>query len=388
MPAKVLQILEATTGGTRRHLMDVVMGLNRGIFNVTVLCSTLRNNAFIEDVAKMRNKGIKVEIVEMKRSISPLSDLSAFFKIRSFIKKGNFQIVHTHSSKAGFLGRLAARSADVPCLLHTPHGFPFEMDVPNMARRFYRSLERYAARFTDCMICVCPHEKSVALHELQIPKHSIAVIENGIEPERIATSPGDSHLLRVELGIGRDAVIVGAIGRFTQQKGHADLIRAARAVVDEMPETQFLIVGDGELGQYLKAMIDRLTLGGNVRVLEAREGVGVLYSLFDILVLPSHWEGLPYVLLEAMAAAKPIVATDVGGIPDVITDMESGMLVPVGNKKALADAITMLAGDSELQERLGKCARERIEKSYRLSNMIESLESLYATSLNSTRSTG
>ena len=373
-PIKVLEVLEATVGGTRRHLLDVVTHLDPARFQVSVVCSVRRDPSFLDDIALMRAKGIRVDIIPMRRALRPLSDLIALLRLVRLMRDGGFDVVHTHSSKAGFLGRLAAKSAGVPCVVHTPHTFPFEMDVSPVARWCYVRLERVAAQFTDRMVCVCPHQRSVA--QSLVGAARVAVIENGIGEPLVVDEPGRRRR-RQELGLGDDCPVVGVVGRFAQQKGHTYFIDAARRVSERLPCVRFLLVGDGELREAIERQIARVGLKDRFIIVGAREDGTDLLPAFDLVVLPSLWEGLPYALLEAMAAGKPVIASRVGGMQDVIQDGVNGWLVPPRDPVALAEAMVKVLENPVLGSKIGDHARETVATRYRIGEMIERLSAVY-----------
>lgn len=374
----VLQILEATTGGTRRHMVDLISHLPADRFRVSLACSTRRDPRFLDDLADMKARGVTVHIVPMRREIRPFSDLAAFVQLRRIIRRGGFDVVHTHSSKAGFLGRLAAASAGVPRIIHTPHTFPFQMDVHGFRRSGYVQLERLAARFTDRLICVCPAQKILA--QSVIDPARIAVVENGIalRPPR---DPAERQRHRLAWGVAPDQPLVGVVGRFVPQKGYADVVAAAGLVAELRPDARFALVGDGELKTDIEGRIRSRGLQSRVVIVEGREDAPELMPAFDIVALPSLWEGLPYVLLEAMAAGRAVVATRVGGIPDVIDDGRDGVLVPAREPAALAAAIAKLIDNGERRSMMGVEARDKVVARYGLDRMISRIVALYEGTL-------
>ena len=377
-PLKVLEVLEATTGGTRRHLRDLVTRLPAGRFEISVACSTRRDPHFLDDLKLMEARGIRVYELPMQRSIRPIGDAMAFGRLLPLIRRGGFDVVHTHSSKAGFLGRLAARFAGVPRVIHTPHTFPFEMDVSRPARFRYFQLERLAARWCDRIVCVCPSQRALA-ESLTEPAR-VVVIENGIaaRPPRDAA---ERRRRRRELGLAPDVPVVGVIGRFTLQKGQADFVAAARQVAARLPETRFVLAGDGELKPRLERMILAAGLKDRFTLVEAREDGPELLPVLDVAALPSLWEGLPYVLLDAMAAERAVVASRVGGMSDVIEDGVDGLLVPPKDPAALAEAMMKLVDNEELRSKMGKHARETVMSRYGIDKMIGRLAALYEGAL-------
>lgn len=372
-PLKILEVLEATIGGTRRHLLDLVANLPAGRFKVSVACSARRDPGFLEDVRRMEATGIRVHLVPMSRSIRPLGDLVELGRLRRIVRGGGFDVVHTHSAKAGFLGRLAARSAGVPRIVHTPHTFPFEMDVSRAARFLYFQLERLAARWSDRMVCVCPSQRALAAS--LIDPSRVAVIENGVAPR--PADPAGRQRLRQEWGVGPDQPVVGLVGRFTRQKGHADFVAAAGRIAGRLPAARFVLVGDGELKARIRETIRTAGLGDRFLLIEGREDAPDLMPAFDVVALPSLWEGLPYVLLEAMAAGAGVVAARVGGMPDVIEDGVDGLLVPARDPEALAEAIMKLFDNPERRSNMGYKARRKVTDRYGIERMVRGTAALY-----------
>ena len=381
MPAlEVLEILEATTGGTRRHLNDLVSHLDRKRFHVSVLCSTKRNKAFVGDVERMRREGIEVKIVPMVRAIWPLADLISFVRILLHIRINKYDIVHTHSSKAGMLGRLAARLAGVPRIIHTPHVFPFQMRVAHWRQAWYSRLERLAAGLTDAFICVSRQEQQVAIEQCLASEKKFVVIENGIDIPGSTDAAEVAHqrsILRAEHSIGPGAPVVATVGRFARQKGHRYLIEAVFRAREQFPALKLVLAGGGRETHAIQSQIHHLGLEDATTILGECENSTVVHRMADIVVLPSLWEGLPYVLIEAMAAGKAIVASGVGGVTDAVTDGENGLLIPPGDVDALAGALVCLLGDPELSERLGMNARATAVERYGIENMINRLEKVY-----------
>lgn len=377
-PLKVLEVLEATAGGARRHLLDLVLNLPAGRFEVSVACSTQRDPRFLDDIELLEARGIRVHELPMQRSIRPIGDAIAFGRLLLLIRRGGFDVVHTHSSKAGFLGRLAGALAGVPRVIHTPHAFPFEMDVNRLSRFWYRQLERLAARGCDRIVCVCPSQRALA--ESLVEPARVVVIENGIAP-RPPWEATDRERRRREWGMAADAPVVGMVGRFMLQKGHSDFVAAAARVAARLPEARFVLVGDGELKPRIEKRIFAAGLKDRFLLIPAREDVPDLLPLFDVVALPSLWEGLPYVLLEAMAAGRGVVAARVGGMADVIENGVDGLLVPPRTPAALAEAIVKLFDNAERRSTMGEHARETVMSRYGLDRMIGRLTALYEGAL-------
>lgn len=378
---RVLHILEATTGGTRRHLFDLTTHLDSSVFEVSAVCATLRDKTFFDDIAEMRAGGVRVTEVQMVRHISLVRDLIALVRLVRHIRKHRYDVVHTHSAKAGFIGRVAAHVAEVPAVVHTPHVFPFQMDVSAVRKAFYLRLERIAARFADRIVCVCSAEKQTALQARVAPESKLTVIINGVEQHAASAVPADIAALRAELGLPPDRPVVALIGRFCRQKGQGYFVLAAREIVRRFPATLFLLVGEGRQRRRTEALIAHHGLGPHFVVIGARPDVASLYVIMDIVVCSSLWEGLPYSLLEAMAAGKAVVATAVGGIPEAVRDKRSGLLAPPKDPHALAEAIMGLLGDRARRAQLGEDARSFVRDRFRLADMVSRTEELYKTLL-------
>lgn len=377
---EVLEILEATTGGTRRHLNDLVEHLDRDRFNVSVICSTKRNRAFLNDVDKMRHNGVEVKVIPMVRAIRPVADLVSFVRILAQMRRRKYDVVHTHSSKAGILGRAAARLAGVPRIVHTPHVFPFQMQVARLRQTWYTRIERVVAGFTDIFICVSRQEKQAALDHRLAPDNKFVVIENGIDIADDAKDEEIVHqrtILRAEHAIDSEAPVVATVGRFARQKGHRVLIKAIAKVRAQFPQLKLVLAGGGKETYAIQSQIHHLDIEDATVMLGECDNSMVVNRMADIVVLPSLWEGLPYVLIEAMAAGKAIVASDVGGVGDAIRDNENGLLVPPGDSDALASALVRLLEDPGLCSRLGKNARSTAAAEYRIENMVNRLEQVY-----------
>ena len=376
---RVAQVIEATTGGTRRHLVDLVTHLDRARFAVTVLCATRRDPAFVQDIARMRAAGAEVVPVPMCREIHPLRDLAAFVRLRGLLRRGRFDLVHTHSSKAGFVGRLAARSAGIRRIVHTAHVFPFMMDVSPRRRAFYLRLERMAARVTDCLICVSRQEREVAAENGLAAPDKLRVIENGIDVEEVRSAASAAAVteLRRKHGLVTGDLIVGAVGRLTAQKGYRDLVEAAAEVMKRVPAARVIVVGEGELKAQIEEASHRLGLGNRFMLVGGSQSVYSYLAMFDVFVLPSRWEGLPYSAMEAMALEKAVVGSAVGGVPELIADGETGLLVTPKDPGSLAQGIIRFLEDPALRARCGASARERVATRFNRSTMVARISDLY-----------
>ncbi|OGV39574.1 MAG: hypothetical protein A2X48_13135 [Lentisphaerae bacterium GWF2_49_21] len=375
---KILLVLEATAGGTRRYITQVLSHLDLNRFEPVLFCATNRDPAFLQDIELIRKRGIKVLVFPMEREISPISDLLLILKMTTAIKREKPDIVHTHSSKAGIIGRTAARLAGLAKIAHTPHVFPFEMAVGGFKRKFYLFLERIAAKWTTLLIAVSEAEKAVALEYGLFNDKNTLVNTNGIDPGLWPMADaGERGKLREQFGIPKDVFVVGMVGRFMPQKGHRILIEASEILLKKNNNIHFVLVGDGELKNEIRDMTVLNKTEENFHFFEQTDKIAPYYAMFDCLVLPSLWEGCPFTVMEAMAMRIPVIASSVGGVKEIVEDKVSGLLVPPADTGSLARAIEKLCEDRKLCERLGEKGHQRILEKFQLSESIRRLEDIY-----------
>ena len=344
---RVLQVLEATEGGTRRHLRDLVGALDPAEFQVTLAVSCGRDPAFRDDFAGYAARGVAVREVAMRRGAAPLSDLLGLARLARLARQVRPDVIHAHSAKAGFLARWAGAWCGVP-VVYTPHVFPFLMDCGAVPRRFYRLLERSARGLTAALIAVSEEEVREALR-LGYARERVSLIPNGVAAcEAGAVTVRETGELKV-----------GFFGRLARQKGPDVLIDAASEVVAHVPQATFLVYGEGGLAGPLRARAEAGPLAAHVRFEGAcaqGETVARMREA-DVVAVPSRWEGCPYVVLEAFQAGVPVVAAAVGGVPELIRDGVNGVLVEAENAEALCDGLLGLLRDPDKRRRLAEAGR-------------------------------
>jgi len=374
---RVLEVMEATGGGTKKHLGLLVANLDKARFDVSVACPSARHPSYGDEsiLADLRAAGVPAYTVEMRRSIAPRSDLASFWQLRSLMRGDSFDVIHTHSSKGGFLGRIAARCAGAKAVAHTAHGLYF-LGQQGLDRLFYLSLERLASCLTDRFIAVSESEKAVAIEHRLFRPHQVVVIENGIEVA--PTNPRvDIPRRRQELGLEPDRPVVGTVSRFNPQKDPATLLRAVALIIQAAPEVQFVWCGDGELKPQAEALARDLGIHERILFTGYRTDAVELMVLFDLFVVSSLFEGLPYTLLEAMSWGKPVVTTDVTGSRDVVAHGETGLLVPPQDPPALAGAVLHLLHSPDEAHRMGQAGRDLVARRFTLKRMIAETEQVY-----------
>lgn len=373
---RVLHIVEATTAGVRRHVQELVCGLDGQHVHITVACSprrdTFGDNRFVHDLSRAN---IPVCLVPMSREIHLYQDGYALLRLIHIIRSGNYDIVHTHSSKAGFLGRLAARMVGTPKTIHTPNGLYFLGLSSPLKRRFYLMLEQLAAHFSDCIIAVSPSEHAVLQRYKVAPPNRTVCIENGITP--ITPPPNyDRYQQRQTLGQSDDNLIIGTVARLTEQKNPFMFLEAAAHILRNLPATRFVWCGGGELIEATEHYADRLGITHACCFLGHRDDVAEIMSTFDIFWLTSNYEGLPQVLLEAMSLSIPIIATDVVGSRDALGGI-AGWLVPPGDAQALAQTTLMLIRRPDWRASLAHAGHAQFLERGGADRMVRATENVY-----------
>lgn len=376
-PVRVLEVMEATIGGTKRHLLALAAGLDPKLFQVEVAAPRVRSEAF-DDVSfsdDLRQAGIPQLCVPMRREISPTCDLSCLARLTAQMVRGRYDVVHTHSSKAGFVGRFAARLARVPAVVHTPHGFYFLNQRSGARRSFYLGLERMAGLLTDRLIALSPTELAEAIDNGIVRPDRVALIENGI---RVPSLPDQASILRLREALLPGAThVVGTVARFTPQKGPFDFVRMVEALVKPFPGAHVVWCGDGELRGQVESMARDLGLEGRLHCLGYRTDVLDVMAAMDVFILTSYWEGLPYTVLDAMALGKPVVATAAVGTRDVVEEGTTGILTPVGDPDAAAQAVAFLLANPSKARSMGEAGRQVILRRYSQEAMVKRTGQLY-----------
>jgi len=372
---RVLHVMEATIGGTRRHLVDLAGAQARAGIEVHVAAASLRVPDFERDLERLEREGVGVARIPMLRAIAPASDRRHARELRALLRRLRPAIVHTHSSKAGALGRWASLREGIGARVHTPHTFAFlfaGMFGPGK-RAFYRAVERWLASRSARLIAVSEDEARTIRAAGVVAPEKLRVVENGIDarPFREARA-----LPRAELGFRDDAPLFLTAGLLNLAKGQ-DLLLEALALPG-LERLQLALAGEGELRPVLEARIRELGLSGRVRLLGVRADMPALMATADAYVLPSRWEGLPYVLLEALASARPIVATPVDGARELVERGGCGRLARAISAEALAEELrALLALGHEERAALGRAGRACVEQHYTLEKMLAGTLGVY-----------
>jgi glycosyltransferase involved in cell wall biosynthesis len=347
--------------GAEQMVINLAEGFNAEGLRCMIGVFEDRRNPQIEVANAARRRGIDVELIPCSGRI----DFDAISKIKRLLDDHSVDVLHAHGYKADIYARLATIGRS-QVLISTCHNWP----DPRPLMRFYAGADRLALRTFDGIAAVS-HEVAGQLRRWGVPDLRVQVIRNGISVQASpVVAPADLR------GPG-DGLVVGYVGRLIPGKGVLDLLQAAQLVLSRFPRTRFVFVGDGPLRMECEANAAQRGIADSVSFCGHRSDIKSCYAAFDLLVLPSHNEGLPMCILEGMAAGLPVVATRVGSIPEVVLDQETGLLVQPGSPQILADAIGSMLGDYEWASRLGESGRERVAQHYSVRSMVSAYVELY-----------
>jgi glycosyltransferase involved in cell wall biosynthesis len=317
----------------------------------------------------------------MHRAVMPMRDVLCYRALRKLIRQIRPNVAHTHSSKAGILGRAAAWAEQVPCVVHTVHGLPFHERQSRWKNRLYIALERWAAGRCHHLVAVTPAMVDAFVAAGIASRDRFTVIAAGVDLSCFDVDREHGHVrgasVRDELGIPQDARVIGIVARIDPLKGHDDLLD----ILPELPNAHLVCIGDGFGRAHLQQRIateglaDRVTLTGLV----PREAVGRLFSAIDVHVLPSYQEGQSLTLIEALLAGCAIVAYNAGGIGSICKDGETGKLVPVGDKAKLRDAIAWMFDHRDEAAAMTRRGREHVRRNFNADQMVKMIEQLYCS---------
>jgi glycosyltransferase involved in cell wall biosynthesis len=318
-----------------------------------------------------------VSIPALGRDVRGGRDWSAFWELVRLIRRFRPHVVHTHTAKAGALGRLAAWLCRVPVVVHTYHGHVFDSYFSPGMTRLVVAAERVLAGRAHALIAVTDRVRRDILARGIGRPDRVTVVPLGLDLDAMAAAPARRGELRRELGVSDATPLVGIVARLVPIKAHETFLEAARAIAPARPDAIFLIVGDGERRQALEAQVQELGLRARVRFLGWRADLDRLYADLDVVVLTSKNEGSPVALIEAMAAGRPVVSTRAGGVEDVVTDGETGLLVSVGDAAGVARAVLHLLDDPGDAARLGAAARDAVVPRFSGQRLVADIDALY-----------
>ena len=368
-------------GGPALHVAYLTKGLEERGYRTTLAAGSLAHGessmSFIAE-----ELGVEVHpIPQLHREISPLYDTQSVLRIVRLIRRLRPHILHTHTAKAGAVGRfaaLAAGDARPPIIVHTFHGHVLRGYFDPLRTAAFRQIERQLARRSTRLIAVSPEVRDDLVELGVAPSEKFSVIRLGIALDSRITSTGESRAqLRSLFGIPPDRFVVGWIGRMTHIKRVEDVLLAFRDLRARGTDATLCLVGDGPDREHIERRAHELGIARHILSVGYQRDVAPYYAFFDALLLPSANEGTPVVAIEALAARKPVVATRVGGVPDVVVDGTDGFLVPVGDVNGMVDALERLARDPELRSQMGEAGCARVVPRYRVERLVDDVDALY-----------
>ena len=352
-------ITRLTLGGSSENTVSTMEALERAGYAGTLALGPESEAATVADA---RARGCRlVEVDALCREIRPVRDVAAVAALWRLFRRTRPAVVHTHTSKAGFVGRLAARLAGVPAVIHQPHGHVFYGYWGPSRTALFVALERLAARWTDTIVTLTPREVEEHLERRIGRVEQYAVVPSGVPTAALRATAPSRAAARARLGLGPGAFVVVGVGRLVPIKGFDLLVAALPALLARVPAAHVVLVGDGEERAALEARAAALGVAGRLRITGAVGDVTGHLAAADVLAAPSRNEGMGRVLVEAMALGLPVVGAAVGGIPDVIEDGGCGLVVPPEDPAALAEALVDLGVDAALRAKLGAAAPRRAE---------------------------
>lgn len=362
-------ITELVVGGAQDNTILTVEGLDRSRYRVDLMGGA----GAWEDRARAAADRLFV-VPDLERSLSPAAHLRAVARVARVLLRERYQVVHTHSANAGLVGRAAAALARVPVVIHTYHTVPGEdLSLPPRTRAAFVAVERMATRVTDRLVTVCDSNLDKAVELGLSPRRKLVTVLSGIDLRRFEpdADPADT---RRALGLEEGWPVVGFVARLAPQNSPEIFVEAARRYLAEHPRTYFLMAGGGPQLEEIRAMAADLP---QLRVLGSRDDVPRLLRAMDVYVSTAAWAGLGRSVTEAMITGRPVVATAVGGVPELVRTGETGMLVPAGDPEAVSRAVAALLADPALAARLGRGARDAVVPRFGAGEMVRGLDELY-----------
>jgi len=370
---RILLVVESAGGGVGRHVLDLAAGLALRNHKVCIAYSPERaEESFVDALNEL--KSVSLQTLPMRREVG-LHDVRQVRDLRRLVKDlGPFDIVHGHSSKAGALLRLATMNLGVACV-YTPHAFvTLDPEIGRLKRFGYGLAERCLAPLARRIICVSNSEYDHAV-SLGLAPECLRVVHNGIGS--LATA--ERELVRERYRLPSDAIVIGCVGRLTHQKAVERLLSAFAMGAAALPNARLMVVGDGPDREMLESLAARQGLTTRILFTGAVDGANAM-AAFDLLALPSRYEALPYVLLEAAARGLPIVMTDTGGAGSVVRDGDNGFVVPQKDTEAFSARLLQLCQQAVLRERMGQSSIE-VAREFSVDRMVLDTLDVYAECL-------
>ncbi|MDC9524637.1 glycosyltransferase family 4 protein [Pseudoalteromonas sp. Angola-30] len=369
-----LQLLPLLTG-VQRVTLEELERLEDSKYDKFIVCK--EEGPLIEGA---KNKNINFFFNEnLERSISPLNDLKAFIKLYKLFKQQKFDIVHSHSSKTGVIGRVAAKLAGVPMVVHTVHGFAFPAAKGRLDKLLFFFMEWLGTKCSDKIICLHEVDKNIAVDKLGAKEKQVVILANGVDTVKF--SPIDhvaKNRLQSSFNVPPNTICVGMVGRLWEQKNPIVFVNAAIEILSQKKNVQFFLVGDGELRSHLEEIVEQSGFSDKVHFLGWRNDIQDILRMLDVFVLPSLWEGMPLAILEAQSSGLPSIVSNIPGNNHLVTESD-GLLFNLSEQSKLNLNIHKLIANKALRESLGRAARAKIMHKYDINLRIRNISALYSS---------
>ncbi len=374
-PIRILRIIaRLNVGGPAIHVTLLTEKLAAPDYESILACGTIEPGEG-DMIYFAEAHGVQpILIPELGRSLNPLRDLTTIWKVYRLIRQIKPDVVHTHTAKAGFVGRVAAWLARVPVIVHTFHGHVFQGYFSSPKTRFFIFLERLTARMSDTIITLTDGLRRELAEDYHIArKGKITVLPLGLDLEAFSNTPRKNGAFRAAWNISADVPLIGIVGRLVPVKNHALFLEAAAQIKASLPAARFAIIGDGETRAAIEAQAEALGLQDAITMTGWQRDLAPIYSDLDVLVISSLNEGTPVSVIESLAGGCPVVTTAVGGLPDLLDHGILGKMTPTGDAAALATAIL----DTLLNPPDGAEAQRLMLDRYGINRLVRDLDSLY-----------
>ncbi len=380
-PLRIVHVItRLILGGAQENTLLTVEGLHHRFGDDVILITGPAEGPEGDLFGRAADQGLNVEVMpELVRAIRPRADLAAYRALRAAFRRIQPEVVHTHSSKAGIVGRAAAWDEHVPAVVHTIHGLPFGPSEKPWKNRLYVGLERWAAKRCHAIVSVCDAMTEQALAAGVGRPEQYTTIYSGMDVDAFLHPPRSRDEVRRELGLAPEEIAFATVARLFERKGHEDILAVAPAVLQQNPRVRFVWIGSGILREKLEAEAARLGVGHAIRFtgLVPPDRIPELLHAVDAVVHPSLREGLARVLPQSLIAGRPAISYDVDGAKEVVLTGQTGVLIAPRDLNALREAILELADDPALRDRLGAEGRRRFTDQFRHETMTSQLRSLY-----------
>ena len=372
---KILHVItHLPIGGAQDNTLYTVELLDKEKYDISLCCNL--DGELVERAKKV--EAVKLfDIPFLGREVSPYRDIRAFLSLYKLFKEEDFTIIHTHSSKAGLLARLAAVLNKTPIVIHTIHGFAFNDFMNGLKKNFFIYLEKLLAKWTDVLITVSNLNKKKIIDLNIAHENKIKNIYSGIDLSLFTNKRNDEF--RKELNLENDHLLLGSVGRLSNQKDPITMIEAFGIISKPFPNAHLALVGDGELKGKILEKIDQLKLNDRIHLTGNKNNPWSVYHSMDLFIMSSIYEGLGRSITEALSCGVPVVCTDVEGVPEIVRDNITGILVPPKDSNKLADGIIRTLNDMETAKKMAEEGRRFVNDNFDVNRMVNDIDSLYNT---------